>query len=129
MPLTFDLSMIRDSGGVVDAEGSVMPWTETMIFWTMQVGINDITVKNFKKFELRVRCLYMATEDHKSLPSDISQLVARHIGLRTNASPMSDAKFSKLISSTLMERARLDSEQQERATELMSRSVKDGRRK
>lgn len=72
--------------------------TSAIIFLTMAVGINEITTKNVDEFCWRLEVIKMldvakyGREDrHASWPSAAD--IRRHIGLNTNASRMTEAKF------------------------------------
>ena len=71
-----------------DTAFRLYPVTEALIWATMVVGMNRITEKNYEKFFARYCLSQMET---KITLKDVKN----HIGLRTNASTMSDTQFFK----------------------------------
>ena len=72
--------------------------TSVIIFLTMPVGINEITSKNVDEFCWRLEVLKMLDEAKygQAAPNTLwptHEDVRRHIGLNTNASRMTEAKF------------------------------------
>ena len=72
--------------------------TSAIIFLTMAVGINEITAKNVDAFCVRLEVLKMldVAKHGQAAPNTMwptHEDVRAHIGLNTNASRMSEAKF------------------------------------
>ncbi len=86
-------------------DGYLEPITEKLIWKTMQIGMPEITEKNWKQFYLRVNFIEKHTgasmrtynertktwEDYYMTPKTIY----KHIGLQTNADRITDTKFWK----------------------------------
>lgn len=95
-------------------EGFEWDITEAMIFGTMTIGINEITAENADEVFVRLRMAEAVTgapfwgpkEDggRKSI-SWSHEMVTRRIGLRTNASTMTKAKFNGMITRRLRQAA------------------------
>ena len=96
--------------GTSDPEpGFATPITEALIWATLLVGMPQITEKNVSEFAFRLR-LYETVEGHLvhypgyAMPIPFSQ-VKRHIGLHTNANPLTRAQYIKnVIFPALMEK-------------------------
>lgn len=111
MSLDWDVTKIKNHKELVWREDdSINPVSEMLIFATMFVGINKITEKNWKEFLTRLwmsqriggamlRQRNKETGEISDRPLDI-QDVKDHIGLSTNASPMTRAQFFKRLAST-----------------------------
>ena len=82
------------------------PQFERIIWVTMIIGIREITDKNWERFYNRINIWekvfgsgYYKRNRKKLVPILVTKEdVQRMIGLRTNASPLSDAKFKKHLS-------------------------------
>lgn len=70
--------------------------TEQIIWLTMSVGIGRITEKNWEKFYTRAYA-WQRINNHDSDNIIKAKDVYDHIGLRTNASSLTDAKFVKKL--------------------------------
>lgn len=95
-------------------EGFEWDITEAIIFGTMTIGINEITEDNADEVFVRLRMAEAVTGAPFWGPSEdggrkeISwshEMVTRRIGLRTNASPLSKAKFHGMITRRLRQAA------------------------
>jgi hypothetical protein len=97
MSLNYDLSHIADWQELLEGSGCVTPRTEAVIFLTLFVGMNEITEKNALEFACRVQLFETFAEPLlKGLdgPKPITLAdIQRHIGLRTNANPLTRARF------------------------------------
>lgn len=80
--------------------------TETLIFMTMSLGMRGITEKNWKEFFTRMDAweklfgaiLTSLDENGKRVPHPFTEeQIKAHIGLSTNASPLSDTQFRNHI--------------------------------
>lgn len=102
MSLNYDLTAIDNSDEVCwtgqPGERTMQPVTETLIWATMLVGISQITEKNYREFYLRDKMLYL---DSTLTVADCK----RHIGLKTNATDKTRAKFNGTLVSIYRERA------------------------
>jgi len=70
--------------------------TEQIIWLTMPVGIGHITEKNWEKFYTRAYA-WQRINSHDSDNLIEAKDVYDHIGLRTNASSLTDSKFVKKL--------------------------------
>jgi len=70
--------------------------TEQIIWLTMSVGIGCITEKNWEKFYTRAYA-WQRINSHDSDNLVEAKDVYDHIGLRTNASSLTDSKFVKKL--------------------------------
>lgn len=103
MALTWDVTDVlkRDRSD----EGWVM--TQGLIFTTMSVGINEITKDNVGEFFARTQMVERVdgrtcVQDSEGNPVFTTLAdVVRHIGLRTNASPLTRAQFLRSFSRRL----------------------------
>lgn len=82
---------------VADTPGG-WPVTECVIWLTMIVGIGEITAESAEKVHARIYAWEtvagpLSTSGRAITPDDIR----RRVGLRTNASPRSDALFRKKV--------------------------------
>lgn len=95
MPLTYDLSEVKDR----DLSDDGWALTQALIFATMAVGINEITEANADEFYARVTITdlvggpWLLVDNKRS--SITVEDVQKHVGLRTNASPLTRTKFLK----------------------------------
>jgi hypothetical protein len=106
MSLDFNFNKIEDKsvlfiGGKVPAEGEsgdLNSATQTCIWMTMHLGINPITEANYEKFyERYVEYMTAHGENDKFWALKSADDVKARIGLSTNASKISDAKFKAII--------------------------------
>lgn len=68
--------------------------TEQLVWLTMPIGIGSITEKNWEKFYTRAYA-WQRVRSHDSDNLVTASDVYDHIGLRTNASNLTDSKFVK----------------------------------
>ena len=126
MPLHWNLTKIADHEKVCyddrDGKKYMNPVTETLIYHTMTVGINQITEKNVEEFFLReeavatvlgaplVKSSDLCSSDGTVLeegrgPFENVKItlaeIRQHIGLHTNASNMTLAAFKKHMGEVL----------------------------
>lgn len=98
MPLTWDATEVADYDNLTDDECVAR---EALIFATMGVGINHITEDNAREFYERVSFIEKVNgasrhgwEDGEHVPVYFTpDEIRRFIGLRTNASVLTKAKF------------------------------------
>lgn len=114
MPLTWDITEVIDFVDI--KEGAEWSKTEALIFSTMSIGLSTITDTNANEFYARVKFLEGAIgsfvsvivdgqmEDYFFTPADIQ----RRIGLRTNGSRETRAKFlGRMMTLTMADYDRL----------------------
>jgi hypothetical protein len=100
MSLNYQLARIdKWQDLLVPSTGSPAPLTEVIIFLTMFTGVNDITEKNALEFACRVRLFELAhgcllSNAEGDVPITLAD-IQRHIGLHTNASPLTRTQFFK----------------------------------
>lgn len=70
-------------------------WTEYVVFNSMFVGMPHITQQNYSLFVMRVMQFNAATNSGIKDAWELTKAVLPYVGLRTNASPMTDAAFAK----------------------------------
>lgn len=106
MALHYNLSAIKDNETVCwtgpDDDARMNPVTEGLIFMTISVGIPKITEENWREFAVRYLMVHGALQFDGDLYSP--QDIQAHVGLSTNASAMSKAKFNGSITRVLRER-------------------------
>tara|TARA_B110000238_G_scaffold199676_2_gene247343 strand:+ start:308 stop:688 length:381 start_codon:yes stop_codon:yes gene_type:complete len=122
MSLNWDLGGIENFKSVCRNEDeSLREETELLIFYTMNLGMGLITQNNVDKFILRFRMyevLYGMAKwwnvngQRVNVISDT--LIRKHIGLRTNASSISDVQFNKNMLKQLVREAKATSENMNR---------------
>ena len=95
--------------------------TELLIFYTMNLGMGLITESNVNKFILRFRMYEVLfgmskwrNVDGERINAISDTLIRKHIGLRTNASKISDAEFNKKMLKQLVREAEATSENMNR---------------
>jgi len=88
MALTYDLRTVK--GDIRDKDGYLKPATEWVIWETMHVGINKITDKNKDEFLVRHK---LACQTAGCEPYLEAEAIEAMVGLETNASALSRAKF------------------------------------
>jgi len=95
--------------------------TNTLIFYTINLGINIITKTNVDKFILRLRMYEVLhgmtkwrTVNGERINAISDTLIRNHIGLKTNASSLSDAQFNKNMLKQLVREAQATSENMNR---------------
>lgn len=93
MALTFDYGACNDT--LTDEHYS--RWIEYVTFNTMFVGMPEITELNYSQFIMRVMMFNAARGDCVYNTSQLTEAVLPFIGLRTNASPYTDAAFVKRL--------------------------------
>lgn len=74
-------------------DGKMNPDTEFLIFATMAVGIGHITTDNWGEFAARLKLASMTATRPYDIPEP--SVIKAHVGLRTNVSPETRAKFTK----------------------------------
>tara|TARA_B110000046_G_C12794173_1_gene314379 strand:+ start:283 stop:663 length:381 start_codon:yes stop_codon:yes gene_type:complete len=125
MALNWNLGDIENFKSVCRNEDeSLREETELLIFYTMNLGMGLITQNNVDKFILRLRMYevmygmakwWNVNGQRVNLISDT--LIRKHIGLRTNASSISDAQFNKNMLKQLVREAKATSENMNRREE------------
>lgn len=97
MSLNFILSNIENWQELLNTDGTVSSKTEAVVFLTMFTGISDITHKTVEEFACRTH-LFETTGGPVLVGPDgpiyitLADLQC-HIGLHTNASPLTRAQF------------------------------------
>ena len=110
MPLTWDLRDVEDHDDlfITNQEGAkeLNVLTSTLIHMTIDIGINQITEKNYKTFYIRGKELevaygggYIQNTSDGSTRMPLLPEIQAHIGLRTNATPLSNRKWSGRVRS------------------------------
>ena len=105
MSLAWDITDIADADSLwiynMDGENILSPLTEVLIHLTTNVGLNEITQKNYKTFYRRIKELEVAygmrgflTEPENQTRMPFLDEVQRHIGLKTNAEVMTPRKWN-----------------------------------
>jgi hypothetical protein len=104
MSLNWDISKVRNNNEVCKinvgtAEQRLNPVTEGLIYATLTVGLGEITEKNVDEWMLRLGFTdrlhgTLLKKDRQDRPFTREEVVA-HIGLRTNVSKETRAKFIK----------------------------------
>ena len=122
MALNWNLGDIENFKSVCRNEDeSLREETELLIFYTMNLGMGLITQNNVDKFILRLRMYevmygmakwWNVNGQRVNVISDT--LIRKHIGLRTNASSISDAQFNKNMLKQLVREAKATSENMNR---------------
>ena len=125
MALNWNLGDIENFKSVCRNEDeSLREETELLIFYTMNLGMGLITQNNVDKFILRLRMYevmygmakwWNVNGQRVNVISDT--LIRKHIGLRTNASSISDAQFNKNMLKQLVREAKATSENMNRREE------------
>ena len=120
MGLTYDLTKVKDWDtkypNVVtknykdEDEYSMNPITNIIIFGTIITGIRDLTEKTVKEFFTRLKMSELASGEgylrNGDGPRGITyQEVLDHVGLHTNASDITKAKFNNNMSRNLRDKA------------------------
>jgi|TARA_R100000482_G_scaffold102283_2_gene45307 hypothetical protein len=88
----------------------IWPTTRALIFGTANVGLGEITEKNWKEFYIRsyivenIHGVWRYDEDLNEIPIQ-PQEVKDHIGLATNASNYTKEEFMEITDKVLRERA------------------------
>lgn len=116
MSLDFDVSALRDQSVTSrwDEKG-VEHWseeTQCIVFATMSVGINHITEENWIKFYERYVAINMSLGYEPQSNYITLEMVRQHIGLKTNASPYTDAEIKRRITRFTLETARKEAQRQ-----------------
>ena len=122
MALNWDLGDIENFKSVCRNEDeSLREETELLIFYTMNLGMGLITQNSVDKFILRLRMYevmygmakwWNVNGQRVNVISDT--LIRKHIGLRTNASSISDVQFNKNMLKQLVREAKATSENMNR---------------
>ena len=116
--LNWDIGNIKNRKSVCkNDDGSFSEETELLIFYTMNLGMGLITESNVDKFILRFRMYEVLfgmskwrNVDGERINAISDTLIRKHIGLRTNASKISDAEFNKKMLKQLVREAEAVSE-------------------
>lgn len=106
MSLDWNISDCADVEALKADTPDGWPVTEGAVWLCMIVGVPSITEKTAEKFWLRVHEWEavngpILTNGHRYTPEDVT----RRIGLRTNASSLTDAAWRKKVQTTLREAA------------------------
>lgn len=112
MALHWNMEDVKDFEEI--SEGFEWSVTDAMIWATMLIGMNQITEANADEFFIRLKMseaingspFYATDENGETV--DVGwkkEMVDRRIGLRTNATEMTKAKFNGRITKTLREQA------------------------
>jgi hypothetical protein len=106
MALTFDLRNVKN------LKAANPQITETVIFMTMFIGMYEITEKNVAEFYSRAKfyqVVFGAFLKNKGKDRFLTKKeIYQHIGLKTNASPMSKARFLSQVYSGFQRAATKD---------------------
>lgn len=113
MPLTWDVSKVKDAERVtsmtVDGEERWHPVTETLVFMSLFIGMPTITEGNAAEFYTRTRMYETVFGPSLIKDGEFAMLtwehVQSHIGLRTNATPKTRAKFNGELTGYLRRKA------------------------
>ena len=120
MALTYDLTKVENWDtkypNVVtknykgEDEYAMNPITNIIIFGTIITGIRDLTAKTAKEYFTRLKMSELASGDGYLRNGDeyrgiTYQEVLDHVGLHTNASDITKAKFNNNISKQLRDKA------------------------
>ncbi len=105
MSLDYRFGEIENFKKVCFQKGKMNPLSHALVFATIAIGINEITKRNWIKFYARLHFWERVNGPYllkKGKPFLISaEEVKRHIGLSTNASVFSDARFLRNYSMKL----------------------------
>ena len=105
MALEWDIRDIENTESLwmynMDGENILSPLTEVMIHLTTNIGLSEITQKNYKTFYKRAKELEVAygmrgflTEPENQTRMPFLDEVHRHIGLKTNAEYLTPRKWN-----------------------------------
>jgi hypothetical protein len=100
MPLNYDLSKVKSYKRLFTKQGKLKEPYSTIIDLSFSVGMRHITVDNYRKFYNRLHLIetlngcFFFTNSRKPVFITREQ-VERMIGLSTNASDLTAAKFIK----------------------------------
>lgn len=105
MSLDWNLSNIENFADVCyigdGDERQMNPVTNSLIWMTIPLGMNEITQQNYLEFYRRLHFwdkVFGSPLSNSEGPYFISlDEVRAHVGLRTNASPLTNAKFRKNV--------------------------------
>jgi len=102
MALHFDFTAVPNHETVcLKPDGEIQQVTDMLIWLTLALDLNGITAANVEKFLLRLRMYEVVTGSTKLT----EEQVRAHIGLKTNVSNETDAKFAKKITRIVQDRA------------------------
>ena len=121
MPLNWSVAACKNFRDL--QEGAEWNITNHLIWQTMNVGINEITIDNIPEFIARMSVWETLSQNHfliynaekdkvERYDIKVSDMVKR-IGMKTNASTLTDAKFKSFIKSYIdkwMRESKKDSE-------------------
>lgn len=109
MPLTWDVTKVIDHESVCfNEDGSVKLATEAIVFYTMPLGLGEISVDNAAEFYGRVKlyeALYgplMRDGDGEPRPLTLEEVRA-HVGLTTNVAKESKAVWLRRMTSMFID--------------------------
>ncbi len=99
MSLNWDVSGVADDAAWTDknehGEQFLTPICESLIWMTISVGLPSIEEGNIDKWLDRIYRVAVAT-NYRGLTKGIDeQVLRRHVGLRTNATKLTDSQFAK----------------------------------
>lgn len=105
MSLDVDWSKVKDKSKVRDEDGNLRPTAHAMAFFTMAVGMGEITEQNYKEFYNRcwtIEAVHATEPANRLKLEDVQGL----IGMRTNVFPQwSRKKFDGLMAQQALRRA------------------------
>lgn len=100
MSLNYDITGIEDFMELQDEvepdDWRIRPITQTIIFTTMAVGMGEITTANYEEFYARAQLFELLNKIPFAQRISYDN-IHRHIGLRTNVSFESWAKWSRRL--------------------------------
>lgn len=121
MPLNWSVAACNNFKDL--QEGAEWNITNHLIWQTMNIGINEITIDNIPEFIARLSVWETLSQNHFLIYNAEKDIVERHdikvsdmvkrIGMKTNASTLTDAKFKSAIKSYIdrwMKESKHDSE-------------------
>ncbi len=107
MALDWQFGKIKNFKKVCYIKGRMNLVSHSLIYATMAIGLNEITSKNWTKFYARLHLWELVHGSNLSRNAKriliTADEVKMHIGLSTNASVFSDAKFLSNFSRKLRE--------------------------
>jgi hypothetical protein len=131
MALTYDLSKVEDKDTLCfvgeGEDRKMLPETQSVIFMCIAVGIENITKKNVDEFCIRARLIqaisgpWMRAEHPDGVIEEYplgQEAICNHVGLKTNASPLTSREFYKKLETMALDelrRARKASKEKEAA--------------
>lgn len=102
MSLDYNLNNIHNSGSVCfDSEGTMRAHTYNLIWATMAVDLGKITKANIPEWMVRLRMLAIVDGENGIWDTISEEILTIHIGLSTNVSTCTRARFKKKIITTV----------------------------